>query len=57
MHDPAKFDDPMEFKPERYLGKDGKIDPTVLSPEAGAFGYGRRYATCLGYTHSIESMT
>lgn len=42
MHDPTVFDDPMEFKPERYLTKEGKINPEVLSSEDAAFGYGRR---------------
>ncbi|KAJ2919402.1 hypothetical protein MD484_g974, partial [Candolleomyces efflorescens] len=41
MHDPKAFDKPFEFSPERYI-KDGKIDPSVLDPEAAAFGYGRR---------------
>ena len=45
MHDPSNFEDPFDFKPERYLTKDGQINPTVLSPEDGAFGYGRRYVT------------
>jgi cytochrome P450 len=42
MHDPNQFDDPMAFKPERYL-KGGKLNPDVIDPEAAAFGYGRRY--------------
>lgn len=41
LHDPEIFEDPMEFRPERYL-KDGKIDPGVLDPEEVAFGFGRR---------------
>jgi len=41
MHDPAVFELPFEFIPERYL-KDGQIDPSVLDPEASAFGFGRR---------------
>ncbi|KAH6908268.1 cytochrome P450-like protein [Coprinopsis sp. MPI-PUGE-AT-0042] len=35
MHDPGVFENPMEFRPERYL-KDGQLDP-----ESAAFGYGR----------------
>jgi cytochrome P450 len=42
MHDPDVFESPMEFKPERYLDKNGGIDNSVLDPEAAAFGYGRR---------------
>ena len=41
MHDPAVFEKPMEFMPERYM-KDGKLNPNVRDPEAAAFGYGRR---------------
>lgn len=43
MHDPAVYEDPMEFKPERFM-KDGELDPSVLDPEAAAFGFGRRYS-------------
>ncbi|KAH6916316.1 cytochrome P450 98A3 [Coprinopsis sp. MPI-PUGE-AT-0042] len=41
LHDPDVFEDPMEFKPERYL-KDGRINQDVLDPEDAAFGFGRR---------------
>ncbi|EFI27427.1 cytochrome P450 [Coprinopsis cinerea okayama7 len=54
MHDPNVFENPMEFKPERYL-KDGVIDSTVLDPESGAFGYGRRI--CPGRYFGIELLT
>ncbi|THG92858.1 hypothetical protein EW145_g8562 [Phellinidium pouzarii] len=39
-HDPKTFHDPMSFKPERFLGVDGRapeMDPHTLS-----FGFGRR---------------
>ena len=32
----------MEFKPERFLNKDGKLDPNVMDPNVAAFGFGRR---------------
>ncbi|KIJ26837.1 hypothetical protein M422DRAFT_785117 [Sphaerobolus stellatus SS14] len=41
LHDPAIYEDPHEFKPERFI-KDGKFDSTILDPYVGIFGYGRR---------------
>ncbi|KAF5327069.1 hypothetical protein D9619_004660 [Psilocybe cf. subviscida] len=41
LHDERVFEDPEEFRPERYL-KDGKLDLSVRQPEASAFGFGRR---------------
>jgi len=40
LHDPERFPDPEEFKPERFLDKDGNFqdDPTI----ALAFGAGKR---------------
>ena len=46
MHDPKAFVDPHKYEPERYLNlKDanGRLDNTVRSPEAAAFGFGRRW--------------
>jgi cytochrome P450 len=54
MHDPNQFDNPMAFKPERYL-KDGKLNADVMDPEAAAFGYGRRYVTASRYTCARNS--
>jgi cytochrome P450 len=52
MHNPDSFDEPFAFKPERYM-KDGKLDPSVLDPEAAAFGYGRRSARFIRRLGSI----
>ena len=41
MHDPEVFNDPMVFRPERYL-KDGKLNPNVRDPDSAVFGFGRR---------------
>ena len=41
MHNPEIFEEPMKFRPERYL-KDGKLNPDVLDSDDVAFGFGRR---------------
>ncbi|OCH89273.1 cytochrome P450 [Obba rivulosa] len=41
LHDPDRYPEPEEFKPERYL-RDGKINPDVLDPTTVSFGAGRR---------------
>jgi cytochrome P450 len=40
LHDPERYPDPEEFKPERFLNKDGSVrdDPTLSL----AFGIGKR---------------
>ena len=38
-HDPTLYHDPMNFKPERFLGKDG---PVETDPKTLMFGFGRR---------------
>ena len=41
LHNPKNFDNPMEYRPDRYL-KDGKLNPDVMDPDSVAFGFGRR---------------
>lgn len=41
MQDPAVFEDPDQFRPERFI-RDGKLDLTVRDPTTFIFGYGRR---------------
>ena len=42
MHDPAVYDDPDEFRPERFI-RDGKLDFThAPDPASFIFGFGRR---------------
>ena len=42
MHDPAVYDDPDAFRPERFI-RDGKLDPSVPDPISFVFGFGRRF--------------
>ncbi|KAJ3573366.1 hypothetical protein NP233_g2460 [Leucocoprinus birnbaumii] len=54
LHDPSIYEDPLEYKPERFL-KDGKLDPTVRDPTvAGFYGFGRRI--CPGRYFADNSM-
>ncbi|KAF5313818.1 hypothetical protein D9619_013039 [Psilocybe cf. subviscida] len=41
LHDEKVFEDPEEYRPERYL-KDGQLNLGVRQPEISAFGFGRR---------------
>ncbi|KAI0715642.1 O-methylsterigmatocystin oxidoreductase [Cerioporus squamosus] len=40
-HDPAVYDHPDEFRPERFI-RDGQLDPSVQDPATIVFGFGRR---------------
>ena len=56
MHDRKVFNDPNEFKPERYL-KDGKLNPDVRDPNCAVFGFGRRSVNTrysLQHKHSFK---
>ncbi|TBU63498.1 cytochrome P450 [Dichomitus squalens] len=47
LHDPEAYQDPEDFRPERFI-RDGKLDPSVRDPSAFAFGFGRRRVVCPG---------
>lgn len=52
LHDPRVYSDPMEFRPERFLGggsKEPESDPRPI-----AFGFGRRF--CPGMLFGDESL-
>ena len=42
LHDENAYPNPFSFSPERFLDKEGKIDPRVRHPDCIAFGFGRR---------------
>ncbi|KAF8189603.1 cytochrome P450 [Mycena galopus ATCC 62051] len=53
LHDEAVYSDPYVFKPERFLGDDGLINPAVPDPQV-AFGYGWRF--CPGRQMATASL-
>ncbi|KAI9058209.1 cytochrome P450 [Trametes sanguinea] len=53
LHDPEVYDDPEEFRPERFI-KDNEMDPAAKHPEAIAFGFGRRI--CPGRHFALASL-
>ncbi|KAH6899266.1 cytochrome P450 98A3 [Coprinopsis sp. MPI-PUGE-AT-0042] len=55
LNNPSVFVNPSQFNPDRYLDKDGALDPTVFDPEMAAFGFGRRI--CPGRHLSFEITT
>ena len=54
MHDPDEYEDPDEFRPERFI-RDGKLDPNIRDPLAFAFGFGRRHVSYVVITPFAEA--
>jgi len=42
LRNPEDYPEPEQFKPERFIGEDGNINPNVRDPTTVAFGFGRR---------------
>ena len=42
LHDNNEYVEPEKFNPNRFLDKNGQLDPNVLDPARMAFGFGRR---------------
>ena len=43
MHDPNIYEDPYEFRPERFI-RNGRLDfSNAPDPATFVFGFGRRY--------------
>lgn len=47
--DPRVWAEPLEFKPERFLGSQKQVDVKGQNFELGPFGYGRRACPGLGF--------
>ncbi|KAG7085604.1 hypothetical protein E1B28_003155 [Marasmius oreades] len=54
LHDEDTYPDPHSFKPERFIGADGKLNPDVKDPSTVLFGFGRRI--CPGRHMSLNSV-
>ncbi|KAH6911588.1 cytochrome P450 98A3 [Coprinopsis sp. MPI-PUGE-AT-0042] len=55
MHDPKIFENPMEFRPERFLNLRSSSAPTLAFDDDAAFGFGRRI--CPGRQLSNATVT
>ena len=58
FHDEAVYPESHKFNPDRFLNKDGKIDPSVPDPEHRVYGSGRRFAlgSLIGSSHFLTEI-
>lgn len=56
MHDPNVYPEPDEFRPERFIGADGKLDLSIPDPANAVFGFGRRYVAGCWLSHVVRSL-
>ncbi|KAJ4490644.1 cytochrome P450 [Lentinula aciculospora] len=54
LHNENVYPEPHSFKPERFIGEDGKINPAVKDPDTALFGFGRRI--CPGRFMAFSSL-
>ncbi|THH30750.1 hypothetical protein EUX98_g3442 [Antrodiella citrinella] len=52
LKNPEDYPEPDQFRPERFLDKDGNIDPLVRDPTTIAFGFGRRICVGRHFSHN-----
>ena len=52
MHDPEVYDNPHEFRPERFI-KDGQPDAGARDPYEYVFGFGRRICPGRHYAEAV----
>jgi len=57
LYDEKVYSEPSTFNPDRFLTKDGNLDPTVQDPSLAAFGFGRRCVSALDLVLLDEEFT
>jgi len=57
MRNPEEYSFPEVFRPERFIGEDGKIDPAVRDPTTVVFGFGRRICPGSDFAMSLISIS